>query len=515
VTDPAVIGGRAHGARGALSSVAGRLGARPVASAVVWAGTLVFAIGFTALAALRHEAFLSHRYDLGNMTQAVWSTAHGHPLEITDTAGDQVSRLGSHVDPILVLFAPLWWLWPSPVLLTTVQALALASGALPVYWLARKHIGDDRGAWALAIAYLLYPAVQWNALNDFHPVTLAIPLLLFMVWFLDEDRLVPALVVGVLAASTKEDVPLVIAGIGIWYALRRGRPVVGAAIAAASLAWTAIAVGVVVPHFHGGPSPFYGRYDSVGGSPRGIVETLFTHPGRIWDAATTGSDLRYLFLLLVPLLLLWALEPILALAALPALALNLLSDFWSMNRIDYQYVSAIVACLFAAAAIGAGKLGQRWGVVAAVSVLAVVAVASLSGPLGAISTYGENGRPADIRNEPLRGVRLAAVRDALSLIPRAAAVTASNRIGAHLSERRRIFAFPVRSEADWLIVDTRDPWLAGAGEGSNPWLYATELARVRADPAWRPVFERQGILVLRRVDSRGSRAGEQKGTPSE
>ena len=48
------------------------------------------------------------------MVQAVWSTAHGHPLQVTNLRGDQVSRLGAHVDPILVVFAPLWWLWPSP-----------------------------------------------------------------------------------------------------------------------------------------------------------------------------------------------------------------------------------------------------------------------------------------------------------------------------------------------------------------------------------------------------------------
>ena len=48
------------------------------------------------------------------MVQAVWSTAHGHPLRMTDLHGEQISRLAAHVDPILVLFAPLWWLWPSP-----------------------------------------------------------------------------------------------------------------------------------------------------------------------------------------------------------------------------------------------------------------------------------------------------------------------------------------------------------------------------------------------------------------
>ena len=458
---------------------------------LVWSAMVVWAAAFAVLAARRHAAFLSHRYDLGNMTQAVWATAHGSPLEITESAGRQMSRLGSHVDPILVLFAPLWWIWPSPSLLTTVQALALATGALPVYWLARKHVGDPRAAWSLAIAYLLYPAVQWSALNDFHPVTLAIPLLLFMVWFLDEDRLLAALVVGCLAAATKEDVPLVIAGIGVWYALRRGRPLVGAAIAAAGVAWTGIAVWVVVPHFNGGPSPFYSRYASVGGSPRGIVETLFTDPGRLWDAASTESDFRYLFVLLVPLLALWALEPILALAAFPVLALNLLSDFWSMNRIEYQYVSAIVPCLFAAAAIGAGKLGQRWGVIASTAVLVAVALACLSGPLASIGTYNEDYRPSN--------AKVNALRDAMALVPPSAAVTASNRIGAHLSERRRIFIFPVRSEADWVIVDTDDSWLAETGEAENPRVYRAELARLRADRAWRPLFDRTGVLVYKRV----------------
>ena len=76
------------------------------------------------------------------MTQAVWSTAHGDFLSVTDVHGEQISRLGSHFDPILALLAPLWWLWPDPELLLVVQAVAVASGALPVFWLARKHISS-------------------------------------------------------------------------------------------------------------------------------------------------------------------------------------------------------------------------------------------------------------------------------------------------------------------------------------------------------------------------------------
>ena len=136
---------------------------------VVWVAAAAFATGFGATAVLRHRTFESGRFDLGNMTQAVWSTAHGDVLSVTDVHGEQISRLGSHFDPILALLAPLWWLWPDPELLLVVQAIAVASGALPVFWLARKHLGADWPAAALALAYLLSAPVQWLTVSDFHP----------------------------------------------------------------------------------------------------------------------------------------------------------------------------------------------------------------------------------------------------------------------------------------------------------------------------------------------------------
>ncbi len=214
------------------------------------------------------------------MTQAVWATAHGHPLAVTNLEGDQVSRLGSHVDPILVAFAPLWWIWPSPSMLLAAQAIAIAIGALPVFWLARKHLGSERAGLGFALAYLLYPAVQWLTLAEFHPVALACPLLLFAFWYLDEDRLVPFAVFAGLAALTKEEIPLVIAAMGIWYALSRKRYRIGGAIAVLGAVATAISVKVVLPHYNeGASSSFYERYGALGDSPGEILATVFTDPG--------------------------------------------------------------------------------------------------------------------------------------------------------------------------------------------------------------------------------------------
>ena len=116
----------------------------PRARPLLWAAMAAYATGFTALSVLRHEAFETGRFDLGNMVQAVWSTAHGHLLQVTNLHGAQISRLAAHVDPILIVFAPLWWIWPSPDVLLVAQSAAIALGGLPVFWLARKHLGSPR-----------------------------------------------------------------------------------------------------------------------------------------------------------------------------------------------------------------------------------------------------------------------------------------------------------------------------------------------------------------------------------
>ena len=133
-----------------------------------------------------------------------------------------------------------------------------------------------------------------SAASAIHPVTFAVPLFLYCVWFLDTKRLLPFGLCAVLAMSTGELMGVPIAGLGVWYALARGRRVAGGVIAAAGLAWTVVAVYVVVPTAQGGDSSrYYSFYDEVGGSPQGVVEMLFTDPGAVLGAALEVPDIAY------------------------------------------------------------------------------------------------------------------------------------------------------------------------------------------------------------------------------
>jgi uncharacterized membrane protein len=441
-----------------------------------------YAAGFGTLAALEHRAFETGRFDLGNMVQAVWSTAHGRPLDVTELGGDQINRLGAHVDPLLAAFAPLWLVWPSPTMLLTVQAIGLALGALPVFWLARKHLGSERLAALFGLVYLVYAPVEWLALDEFHPVSLACPLLLYALWYLDEERLFAALPFLGLAALTKEEVPLVVAGLGLWYALARGHRLVGAAIVAAGTALTLFFLTVVMPHFRGGDSPaFYDRYDAVGGSLGGIAETAFTDPLVLVRAVTEGRDLVYLLQLALPLAGAFLAAPLLLIPALPELAANLLSETSTQTSIEFHYTAPIAPFLVAGAVFGAARFRRLAPLVLAASLAGAVAL----GPLWAGELVPDRMSAHD---------RVAA--RAVDLIPAKASVSSTNGLGAHLSERRRVFSFPVVREAEWVAVDLRRA--SYLDRRSSPSTTAVPLARLLLSREWSKVLDEDGIVVLRR-----------------
>jgi uncharacterized membrane protein len=462
---------------------------------LVAAGASAWIAGFAAMSVLRQKAFSTGRFDMGNMVQAVWSTAHGHPLRMTDLHGDQISRLAAHVDPILVVFAPLWWVWPSPDLLLVAQALAVGLGALPVFWLARRHLRSQRAGLGFALAYLLYPATGWLTLNEFHPVALGTPLLLFAFWFLDEDRLLPFALCAIAAAATKEEIPFVVAGFGIWYAYSRRRLFTGGLIAAAGLAWAAVAVTVVIPHFNQGQSSdFYARYSEVGGSPGGLVKTAFTHPGRIADAVFTARDGHYLLELVAPLAGLCLLSPLVLLAALPELAVNLLSAVPTQTSIHFHYTAGLIAPLMIAAVLGAARIGRRAGAVAAVALLAALIGNYRLGPIPLWRHLPEGQRFMATAGDVSAHDRIAA--RALKLIPPHAVVSASNSLGAHLSARPRILSFPFLQDADWIAADETQP---GYADRFAPLETAEQLVWLRRNPEWKLVFEQDGVLVFRRI----------------
>src|SRR5947209_11791236 len=130
---------------------------------------------------LRYETFKADAFDLGNMDQVFWNTIHGRFFQFTNQAIDWYgppTRLAIHFEPIILPLSLLYAFHADPHILLVFQTLALLTGALPVFLLTRKYLPE----WSLlapcmVIAYLLSPALLGLNLFDFHPVSLATPLL--------------------------------------------------------------------------------------------------------------------------------------------------------------------------------------------------------------------------------------------------------------------------------------------------------------------------------------------------
>ena len=552
----------AAGRRGTAANEGGAAGAALFGRYFIYAliAVAVAAVLLAILSIQRYRNYYGGRFDLGNMVQAVYNTAHGHLLEITTTDGKQMSRLGAHVDPVLAAFALPWLVLPSPIMLLVLQAIIVALAGWPAYRLGVRLLGDARAAFYLTVALLLYPPLQYAVLNEFHPVTLAIPLLLFAFLYVEEDRWWRALPFLVVAALCKEDVPLVIAVMGAYFALRKRSwwPLV---LTAAAVAYFVVAVKVILPHYSPGGSPFLSRYSEYGSSEGQIVKNVFLKPGTTAQDLFSWSNVKYLFHLLWPFAFTPLLSPLTALIALPTFLLNALSANPFQRSYQFHYVATEAPFLFAAATLGVARL-HRWltptGAAAAragrgarrsrraatskaarKAAAAKAAVPKATGP----ATTPKGG----VSLGTLAGVVLAASlaanfflgplpfslpgahysgRDyavsghakvldmAVKMIPAGATVSTENDAGSHLSARRRVFTFPYQDGAQWVVVDDKHPYWFDKPDRAR---HSQALGTLVLNQAYQSVFARDGVYVFKKVGAPGSSssgAGSPPASPS-
>lgn len=485
---------------------------RDVPRLIVWLMAATWAGVFSWYAVARHEAWWTARFDLGNMVQAIWNTAHGDVLMATNTGGDQVSRLASHVDPLLVVFAPLQWITTSAVPILVAQVVIVAAGALPAFWLGRMWLKDDRLAVAGAAAYLLYVPLQWAVLTDLHAVTLAAPLIMYAIWAAEARNDWVLGITVALALLSKEQVGLSIAFLGLWIFVRHRRRIAGAVVALVALTWTAVAVLVIIPSAGNGlPAPFEQRYGQFGDTPAKAVVGAVTHPLDLVTTLGTWGRISYLLILLLPLLFLPLAAPLLALCALPDVFMNMLAEWWPNYSVEFHYAAVPSPYLIAAMMLGLSNLRERrrpawltdWARASAgMAVVIVVAGALATIIRGPLPWFGALSAASPQRLAQYHETRTSQALDrAAAMIPDDAVVSAGNNPGGHLSSRRRILVFPEIGDADWVILDRTRP---NVYDRLAPAEFQMALDDVASRPDFRLVWNRDGVVVFRRVGAGGA-----------
>ena len=328
--------------------------------------TIVYSLEMSHQAILRYDTFKATAFDLGNMDQVLWNTLHGRLFQFTNQAIDWYgppTRLAIHFEPIILPLSLLYAFGADPRILLVFQTLALASGSLPVFLLTRKIIPQwPLLAALMATTYLLAPALIGMNIFDFHPVALATPLLLYALLALEYKHYAWFLVACVLAACTKEDVPLAIALLGILVIWKYGLPRLGLTLLIGGALWSLIAFKIIIPHFYPGvqANNFWYRYEELGSSPGAAILNLFVRPWVFFSLFFTLERLYYLLSLVRGFGFFPLLAPEWLLPTLPSLAVNLLSTDPLLYTGVYHYNATIIPSLMIAAIFGVRRFLTTW-----------------------------------------------------------------------------------------------------------------------------------------------------------
>jgi uncharacterized membrane protein len=421
---------------------------------VLAVGVVAYAALFSFITVTRHLTLLTHALDLGYYVQLTWNLARG--------AGPYVSlpemhAWGDHFSPIMYLLVPLFLAAPGAVALLVFQSVTLSLGALAVFGIAARRLGDERPAAVFAVLYLLNPSLQGINVRDFHAAALAIPLLLAAIYFAEVGRPWLLALSVLLTLATREDAAIPVVGLGLWLALSKRRWLWGAALTAGACALLAADTRWLVPYFRGAPYPHLGRYARLGRSVPEIVATVLLHPVRVLGGLVTGKRLVYLGALFAPL----AFLPLLAPAALLGLAPGLFENLLGQDPILFdhrtQYQSFVLPFLFLGAIAGYDRLALRRPGPWPKRVLVVAVTASLVLSSRTVNDFSTG------RFWPKLEHRQA--WEVMAQVPAGAAVSAHDRYVAHLSLRPLVFVFPEGLEkADQVLVYAwAYPWRSNPG----------------------------------------------------
>jgi uncharacterized membrane protein len=335
--------------------------------------TALIAALYSVFSLIYYIRFRMTSYDLVIFDQAIRSYSHFH-LGISvikgvhNGFGPHFSILGDHFSPILAALAPLYWIYSGPQTLLVAQAV-LFSLAIPPLWLfTRRAFGGGpkatTAAYLIAAAYgLSWPLAEATAF-DFHEAAFAPVLLAIALERIQAGRLRGVLVALGALLLVKEDMGLLVAGIGLYLlvsmtpTLPRQR-LVAIAVMVGGIFYTMIAVYVLIPAF-GGQAGYYWAYGALGKNVSQIVLHMIRHPfstiKMIFNPWYKTRTLKWLFgvFAFLPLL-----SPI-TLAVVPLLLERMLnSKFPSWWLLKFQYNSFIVVILICAAVDSAVRI-DRW-----------------------------------------------------------------------------------------------------------------------------------------------------------
>src|SRR5215470_7458072 len=319
---------------------------------VTWAVALSAGGCYLVLSLFRLLQLHPASWDLGIFTEYLKQLAHLR-APIVDVRGPGFNLLGDHFQVIVALIAPFFRVFPSPATLLAAQGLLIAVSVFPVTAAAVWLLGRGAGR-CVGVAYGFSWGLQQMIDFDFHEIAFAVPLLAFSLSALVRGRPRAAVWWAIPLVFVKEDQGFTVAAIGLLMLMGAGgargaglRGSIGGGVFLTlwGLAWSLLAITVIIPHFNADHRYLYWSNGGVVGSGAPFSFTgLLGQTFHAWPV-----KLQAVVLLLLPTVFIALGSPV-ALIALPSIALRFLSTNSAYWGTLWHYNATVMPVLFIAAA---------------------------------------------------------------------------------------------------------------------------------------------------------------------
>jgi uncharacterized membrane protein len=459
-------------------------------------GALGYAVWMSVYTIVNHRHFTTMAFDLGSYNNMFYNCLHGHPFRGTAVlrTGGNWSMLSNHAEFTMFALLPFYALHQNAETLLVMQAVALGSGAIPIYRFAARRIPRSM-AWMLAFAYLFYAPMHQANFYDVHFQPFGAVFTLWAVDFLDLRRFWLFSLFFVLALGCREDIPIGFIAIGAYLILAGQRPRMGALLCVLSAAYFVVIKFVVMPRFgQWWFSDMYKElYPSGENSYGGVMKTFITNPVYVFKTLITTEKMTFFLQTVAPLAFLPLRRRLLWISLMPGALFTLLTTGYSPTiEISFQYVCYNIPFLFLAAAIALSLMGEgqaarakQWGAVCAMA-LATLLATNVWGAAPPSSKFkggfANIGEFKPITREERQKAR--DLRELAAMVPKDAALAVSEQEHPHVSARSKCF-------------DLRDGY-----EGAEYILYAESTGGFGSDAAGRALSSGDYVEMARRPASK-------------
>ncbi|PJA40716.1 hypothetical protein CO178_01670 [candidate division WWE3 bacterium CG_4_9_14_3_um_filter_34_6] len=332
------------------------------------------------LAQKRYSNFEYGKFDLGNMSQIIWNTSNGRFMEVTDQFGTNMPRWGmSHVDPILVIFAPLYLFFDHPMMIVLIQHILVISAIFPLFWLTKIKTKSLVASYLMVATYILYPAIGFTlAWTGFHGISFVAPLFIWIVYLLEScdffrnknpkiaKKIIYYWFLIILMLMGKEEIGSLLAIFSVFIYFKNKKLAIQTFLV--SFIWFIIAFFVIIPSYSNlreqsivnfaekvsisgvnlesasGDNFFLSRYSYLGSSYKEIVTNAVLHPSKVIKVVFTQDKVEALNNLFGPLGYIVFIIPV-WIISLPDLAIVLLSKD-EIFDISNHRIAFVISTLF-------------------------------------------------------------------------------------------------------------------------------------------------------------------------